>query len=214
MRWSWTGRPSSFRGASPCILAHRFTTSTLPLLPRPTTTATATRRLKHHHHHQHHHYHHNARLVYVALLTASSGLVLASSYLTTAISASFALDRPLHTIAVVLLLSGLAIVAYETWALKNRRPNASDRGYVAIPLAEGNGRPSSEETWPLEERPVPRGGLTRKAIAMLLVALLFLLGARIALVWAVLREVECAGPTLLVRICRRKCAPNPLLNLG
>ncbi|CAI6337407.1 unnamed protein product [Periconia digitata] len=130
-------------------------------------------------------------------LLVPCGLVLASSYLSTSIPTSFALDRPLHTTAIVLLLSGLAIVAYETWALKNRRPNASDRGYVAIPLAEGNGRPSSEETWPLQERPMPRGSLTRKRIALLLVALLFLLGARITIFWAVLKEVECSGPTLM-----------------
>ncbi|KAF2636833.1 hypothetical protein P280DRAFT_459150 [Massarina eburnea CBS 473.64] len=131
-------------------------------------------------------------------LLVPCGLVLGSSYVSTSIHASFALDRPLQTVAVVLLLAGLAAVAYEAYAQKNRRPsNASGRAYVAIPLAEGNGRPSSEEPWPLEVHPVRRGALARRAVAALLVALLFLLGARIALFWAVMREVECAGPTLI-----------------
>ncbi|KAF1960644.1 hypothetical protein CC80DRAFT_464828 [Byssothecium circinans] len=130
-------------------------------------------------------------------LLVPCGLVLGSSYLSTSLPASFALDRPLHTVAAVLLLAGLAVVAYETWAQKNRRPNASGRGYVAIPLAEGNGRPSSEETWPPDEYTVRRGALSRRGIAALLVALLFLLGGRIAVFWAVMREVECTGPTLI-----------------
>jgi hypothetical protein len=103
----------------------------------------------------------------------------------------------LQTVAVVLLLSGFAIVAYETWAAKTRRPNASERGYVAIPLAEGNGRPSSEETWPLEERTLRRRGLGRRALVGLLVLLLFVLSARIGLFYAVIKHVECAGPTLI-----------------
>lgn len=131
--------------------------------------------------------------------TASSGLVLGSSYLSTSLPTSFALDRPLHTVGVVLLLSGLAIIAYETWAWKNRRSTANER-YVAIPLTEGNGRPSSEEAWPPEERTFRRGALSRRGLAALLVLLLFGLCGRIALFFAVMKDVACTGPTVIVRL--------------
>ncbi|KAJ4291674.1 hypothetical protein N0V90_009569 [Kalmusia sp. IMI 367209] len=129
-------------------------------------------------------------------LLVPCGLVLGSSYLATSIPTTFALDRPLHTVAVVLLLSGLAIVAYETRAAKTRRPNSATDRYVAIPLADGNGRPSSEEVWSSEERPLRRDGLGQHALAVLLAVLLGLLGARIAIFHAVIRHVECSGPTL------------------
>jgi len=173
----WTGRRSSFRGES----------AARPADPR------STRRRRRRRHHVDRVVSSVARL----LTTGTSGLVLGSSYLSTSLHTSFALDRPLHTVAVVLLLSGLAVVAYETWAAKNRRPNASDRGYVAIPLAEGNGRPSSEETWPLEQRAGGRRRLSKRAIAGLLGLLLFVLSGRIGLFYAVIKDVECTGPTLI-----------------
>jgi hypothetical protein len=98
---------------------------------------------------------------------------------------------------VVLLLSGLAVVTYEAWAAKTRRPNASDRGYVAIPLAEGQGRPSSEQTWPFEQRAHVRRRLSKRALAAGLGLLLFVLSGRIGLFYAVMRDVECAGPPLM-----------------
>jgi len=136
---------------------------------------------------------------YPRRLTAASGLVLGSSYLSTSLPTTFALDRPLHTVAVVLLLSGLAIVAYETRAQKTRRPPTHDR-YVAIPLVDPNARPSSEVLWPLDHRSLHRCGLAQRSLAALLAALLILLAARIALFYAVIKDVECSAPTLTVRL--------------
>lgn len=149
---------------------------------------------------------------YPRRLIIASGLVLGSSYLATSIPTTFALDRPLHTVATVLLLSGLAIVAYETHAAKTRRPqNPSDR-YVAIPLQQGNRRPSSEDLWSAEERPFHHHhALSPRALAVLLAALLCLLGARIAVFHAVIKDVECAGPQLTVRARiphAQSCFPN------
>lgn len=140
---------------------------------------------------------------YPRRLIIASGLVLGSSYLATSIPTTFALDRPLHTIATVLLLSGLAIVAYETRAANKRRPHhphhPPDR-YVAIPLQDGNGRPSSEESWSSEDRPIQHHGLSSRALAVTLAALLCLLSARIAVFHAVIKDVECATPQLTVNI--------------
>ncbi|KAF2442837.1 glycosyltransferase family 90 protein [Karstenula rhodostoma CBS 690.94] len=133
-------------------------------------------------------------------LLVPCGLVLGTSYLATSIPTTFALDRPLHTIAAVLLLSGLAVVAYETRAAQTRRPHSHSHSqrarHVAIPLQDGNGRPSSEEEWSSEERTPQYRGLGQRALAVMLAALLCLLGARIALFHAVLKDVECAGPQL------------------
>lgn len=133
------------------------------------------------------------------LTAANSGLVLGSSYLATSLPTTFALDRPLHTVAVVLLLAGLAVVAYESsaWAQKYRRQPQQAR-YVAIPLAEGNGRPSSEEPWPLEDRSLRAVLLPKRALAALLALLLLALGGRIALFHAILKDVECTGPSPIV----------------
>lgn len=134
---------------------------------------------------------------YPRRLIIASGLVLGSSYLATSVPTTFALDRPLHTLAALLLLSGLAIVAYETRAAKTRRPALHAR-HVAIPLQETNGRPSSADDWSSEARSPPHRGLGHRALAVMLAALLCLLGARIALFHAVLKDVECAGPQLTV----------------
>lgn len=135
---------------------------------------------------------------YPRRLIIASGLVLGSSYLATSIPTSFALDRPLHTIAAVLLLSGLAIVAYETRAAKTRRPHNHHNRHVAIPLQDANGRPSYEEHWSSEERPFHHRGLNPRALAVMLAALLCLMGVRIAVFHAVINDVECAGPQLTV----------------
>jgi hypothetical protein len=140
---------------------------------------------------------------YPRRLIIASGLVLGSSYLATSIPTSFALDRPLHTIAAVLLLSGLAVVAYETRAAKTRRPQHVHDRHVAIPLQDANGRSSSEEDWSSEARTPPYRGLSQRALAVMLAALLCLLGARIAVFHAIIKDVECAGPQLTVR-------PRPL----
>lgn len=152
---------------------------------------------------------------YPRRLIIASGLVLGSSYLATSIPTTFALDRPLHTVATVLLLSGLAIVAYETHAAKTRRPQNPSSRYVAIPLQEGNRRPSSEEAWPNEERPFHHHhhhALSPRALAVVLAALLCLLAARLAVFHAVIKDVECAGPQLTVRtrLCpMHSCSANP-----
>lgn len=149
---------------------------------------------------------------YPRRLIIASGLVLGSSYLATSISTTFALDRPLHTIAAVLLLSGLAVVAHETRAAKTRRPHNQHHRYVAIPLQDGNARSSSDEDeeWSSEERTPQTRGLAQRTLAVMLAALLCLLAARIALFHAVIKDVECAGPQLTVRT-RPPRAQSPLL---
>lgn len=142
---------------------------------------------------------------------------MGSGYLATSIPTSFALDRPLHTTAVVLLLSGLAIVAYETRAAKSPRrfgqPAPTDR-YVAIPLVDTNASPngsanarnSTDETWSSEDPPARRDGFSQRALALLLAALLGVLVARIAVFHSVMKHIECSGPTFTVGAATTCCS--------
>ena len=136
----------------------------------------------------------------------NSGLVLASGYLSTAtpIDYSFALDKPLHTVAVVLLLTGLAVVAIEAWGHRNGAapPHLPPR-YIAIPLGNGTGRPSGEETWTEAGAPVRRRAWSVKTVGALLAVLMFALCARIAIFYRVTKDIECSGPSAMVRMPRR-----------
>lgn len=127
----------------------------------------------------------------------SSGLILASGYLATAtpIDHSFALDKPLHTLAVLLLLTGVAIVAIEAWGQRTAPPHLPTR-YVAIPLDDGHGRRPEEETWTEAGAPIRRRAWAVKAVGALLAALLFTMCGRIAIYYRVMRDVECRGPSL------------------
>ncbi|KAF1913124.1 hypothetical protein BDU57DRAFT_541794 [Ampelomyces quisqualis] len=115
------------------------------------------------------------------------GLVLASAYLSTAapVDYSFALDKPLHTAAVVLLLTGLAVVAVEARAHRSAPPPPPR--YVAIALADGSSSSSSggstrpgEELWTEAGAPVRRRAWGVKAVGALLAVLLSAVCARIA----------------------------------
>ncbi|KAF2877603.1 hypothetical protein BDV95DRAFT_481463 [Massariosphaeria phaeospora] len=123
------------------------------------------------------------------------GLILGTSYLATTQHASFAFDRPLHTFAVVLLLAGLAIVAYEACTAKTRRPALIAR-YVAIPLSDGNGRSSDEILAPPQHPRVPTS-LGVKALAGLVTALMFTICVRAAIYYRVMKHIECTGPSAL-----------------
>ncbi|PSN69396.1 hypothetical protein BS50DRAFT_675553 [Corynespora cassiicola Philippines] len=130
------------------------------------------------------------------------GLIIATTYLATALDTSFALDRPLHSAAVLLLCSGLAIAAYAYWAQRHQpsRPQSSPERYIAIPLSDGNGRPSSEQPWPLDRPARQQRRLGLRALAVLVVVLLFAIGARVAIFHRVMKDIECAGPSALAFI--------------
>jgi hypothetical protein len=131
-----------------------------------------------------------------------SGLVLASGYLSTAtpVDYSFAFDKPLHTVAVVLLLTGLAVAAIEAWGRhRNAQPQLPPR-YVAIPLGDGHGRHPGEETWTEAGAPVRRRAWSVKTVGALLAVLMFAVCARIAIFYRVTKDIECAGPSAVVRI--------------
>ncbi|OAL03623.1 hypothetical protein IQ06DRAFT_109873 [Phaeosphaeriaceae sp. SRC1lsM3a] len=126
------------------------------------------------------------------------GLVLASAYLSTAapVDYSFAFDKPLHTVAVVLLLTGLAIVAIEAWGYRAAHPQLPPR-YVAIPLSEGSTRPPGEEIWTEAGAPLRRRAWSVKAVGALLAVLLFAVCGRIAIFYRVMRDIECSGPSAM-----------------
>jgi hypothetical protein len=179
---SWTGRPSS----SPCMC--------IPPA-RPT--------LLHLHLHRHLHLH-------LLLLTPNSGLVLASGYLSTAppVDYSFAFDKPLHTIAAVLLLTGLAIIALEAWGYRSAQPQPPPR-YIAIPLGHGQSRPPGEELWTEAGAPVRRRAWSVKAVGALLAVLLFAVCGRIGIYYRVMKDVECSGPSAMVGTLGRNTTHYP-----
>lgn len=154
------------------------------------------------------------------LTASSSGLVLASAYLSTAtpVDYSFALDKPLHTVAVVLLLTGLAVVAIEAWGYRSAQPQPPPR-YVAIPLGDGNSRPPGEEIWTEAGAPIRRRAWSVKAVGALLAVLLFAVCGRIGIFYRVTKDIECSGPSAMVRSrCPPLCpplltAPQPFLPL-
>ncbi|CBX90960.1 predicted protein [Plenodomus lingam JN3] len=128
----------------------------------------------------------------------NSGLVLASGYLSTApaLDYSFALDKPLHTVGVVLLLTGLVIVATEVWLSRTAQPRPPTR-FVAIALSEGQRRPPGEEIWTETGQPGRRKVWTVRAVGALLTVLMFAICGRIAVFYCVMKHVECAGPSTL-----------------
>jgi hypothetical protein len=135
---------------------------------------------------------------------SNSGLVLASGYLSTAppVDYSFAFDKPLHTVAVVLLLTGLAVVAIEAWGHRTAAQLPLPPRYVAIPLGDGHSRPPGEELWTEAGAPVRRRAWSVKAVGALLAVLLFAVCGRIAIFYRVIKDVECSGPSATV------CAPS------
>jgi hypothetical protein len=134
------------------------------------------------------------------LLTPSSGLVLASGYLSTAppVDYSFAFDKPLHTVAALLLLTGLAIVAIEAWAFRSAQPQPPRR-YVAIALGHGQRRPPGEELWTEAGAPVRRRAWSVKAVGALLAVLLLAVCGRLGLYYRIMKDVECSAPSAMVR---------------
>lgn len=148
---------------------------------------------------------------------AHSGLVLASAYLTTPapVDYSFALDKPLHTTALVLLLTGLVLVAVEAWSSR-RRPHhhhhhhhphqhqpLSTTTYVAFALNNVQARHPGEEIWTEAGLHVPRRPWGLRAVGALLAVLLFAICGRIAIFYRVTTNVECTGPSPLVRTSSR-----------
>lgn len=141
------------------------------------------------------------------LLTArTSGLVLASSYLSTAtpIEHSFALDKPLHTICLVLLLTGLLVVAVEAWPGRPHQPQLPAR-YVAIPLTDGHSRQHAEQQWTEAGLVGRRKPSNVKAVGALLAVLLFAICGRIGVFYRVLKDVECSGPSPVVCSNEKSC---------
>lgn len=136
----------------------------------------------------------------MVLLTTHSGLVLASGYLSTAppVDYSFAFDKPLHTVGVVLLLTGLVVVAIEAWLARTAQPRPPIR-YIAIPLSEGQSRPPGEEIWTEAGQPGRRRAWGIRAVGALLAALMFAICGRLAIFHRVIKDVECSGPSAMVR---------------
>jgi hypothetical protein len=125
-------------------------------------------------------------------LLFACGLVAGTAYLSTSYDTSFAFDRPLHTIAVVFALSGLAIIAYARLAARHFSPAHKDR-YDAIPLQ--NGAHSSRDSSPAgRPRGRPLSSISRIGLAILL---LFAICIRIAIYHRVMKDIECAGETLM-----------------
>ncbi|KAJ4363157.1 hypothetical protein N0V83_010277 [Neocucurbitaria cava] len=126
------------------------------------------------------------------------GLVLAASYLSTAtpVDYSFAFDKPLHTAGVVLLLTGLAVVAIEAWPCRSPQPQPPTR-YIAIPLSHGQDRQSGEEIWTEAGQPGRRRAWSVRAVGALLAVLLFAICGRIGIFYRVIKDVECSGPSAM-----------------
>ncbi|KAF2124912.1 glycosyltransferase family 90 protein [Dothidotthia symphoricarpi CBS 119687] len=124
------------------------------------------------------------------------GLILASSYLSTAspVGYSFAFDKPLHTAGVVLLLTGLVIVACEAWSRQTSQPRLPTR-YVAIPLSDGHSRPHREEIWNEAGQPAQKRAWGVRTVGALLAILLFAICGRIGVFYYVVKNVECSGPS-------------------
>jgi hypothetical protein len=144
-----------------------------------------------------------ARALRACIADSNSGLVLASGYLSTAppVDYSFAFDKPLHTVAVVLLLTGLAVVAIEAWARRAAQPTPPPR-YIAIPLGDGQSRRPAEEIWTEAGAPIRRRAWSVKAVGALLAVLLFAVCGRIAIFYRVTKDVECSAPSTTVRTPR------------
>ncbi|KAF2734536.1 hypothetical protein EJ04DRAFT_466374 [Polyplosphaeria fusca] len=127
------------------------------------------------------------------------GLVTGTGYLSTAVDTSFAFDRPLHSIGVLLLFSGLTILAYDAWTTP-RRPSTLTNQYRLIPLDDGAGRAVTRDpspTGPIGARARASDSRKRLILACLLLAIIC---SRLAVFWRVQRDDECTSPTALVLI--------------
>ncbi|KAF2626426.1 glycosyltransferase family 90 protein [Macroventuria anomochaeta] len=129
------------------------------------------------------------------------GLILASSYLSTAtpIEYSFALDKPLHTTCVVLLLTGLLVIAVEAWPGRPHQPQLPAR-YVAIPLSDGHSRQHAEQHWTEAGLVGRRKSWSVRAVGALLAVLLFAICGRIGVFYRVVKDVECTGTSAVTFI--------------
>ncbi|KAF2264115.1 hypothetical protein CC78DRAFT_602885 [Lojkania enalia] len=128
------------------------------------------------------------------------GVVTGTCYLASTVDKSFAFDRPVHSAAAVLFLSGLAFVASYFLASSSRQPHRKDQ-YLLIPLDE-SGRAVSREPSPAGQRTsIFQARLldikTRVALAVLL---LVAVCGRVGVFWRVAKDIECAGPTPLAFI--------------
>ena len=119
------------------------------------------------------------------------GLVLAAAYLSTPTpwEHSFALDKPLHTAALVLLAAGLLVAATE--ASTPLTAPACPPLHVAIPLRTPNAHPTPTHS------PPRRRAAPKTSVAVLVAILLVALCARLALFYRVTRHVECSAPSAL-----------------
>ncbi|KAF2105805.1 hypothetical protein BDV96DRAFT_694595 [Lophiotrema nucula] len=127
------------------------------------------------------------------------GLVVGTSYLTATVDTSFALDRPLHTAATLLLLTGLTFAACQavlTW----RHPAPVQENYMLISL---NNDDDDDDDESLADDPLPSG---RPSAAYpisgtrlgLLAVLVLAICARATLFWRIMKGVECATTSPLV----------------
>jgi hypothetical protein len=99
----------------------------------------------------------------------------------------------------VLLLTGLAVVAIEAWSSRSTKPRPPTR-YVAIALNNVQGRHPGEEIWTEAGQPGRRRAWSVRAVGALLAVLLFAICGRIGIFYRVMKDVECSGPSALVRI--------------
>lgn len=100
---------------------------------------------------------------------------------------------------MVLLLTGLAIVAIEAWGSRPTQPQPPTR-YIAIPLGDGQSRPPAEEIWTEAGAPGRRRAWSVRAVGALLAVLLLAICGRIGIFYRVMKDVECSGPSAMVRI--------------
>lgn len=107
---------------------------------------------------------------------------------------------------MVLLLSGLLIVAVEAWPGPSHQPQLPTR-YVAIPLSDGISRAHTEQHWTEAGLAARKKTWSVKAVGALLAVLLFAVCGRIGVAYAMFKDIECSGPSAMVRIvpCKKVC---------
>lgn len=101
----------------------------------------------------------------------------------------------------MLLLTGLLIVAVEAWPGRPHQPQLPAR-YVAIPLSDGHGRQYAEQHWTEAGLAGRKKSWSVRAVGALLAVLLFAICGRIGVLYLVLKDVECTGPSAAV--CTRQ----------
>ena len=90
------------------------------------------------------------------------------------------------------------MVAIEAWSSRSAQPQPHTR-YIAIALNQVQSRPAAEEIWTEAGQPGRRRGWSVRAVGALLAVLLFAICGRIAIFYRVTKDVECSGPSALVR---------------